>query len=142
MAEYRKEFPSAYECVGPARRAVVDFARQWFSGEELGDIEYAVGEALSNSAEHGHTNGTSIDIICRCDGAELIVEVKDSGAGFARWNASDYVRPMSNSARGYGTFIMRELMDEMEYSERGTRLRLSKRLPNAASCEGGERRRA
>lgn len=119
----------------------MDFARQWFSGEELDDIEYAVGEALSNSAEHGHKSGTSIDILCRCDGRELIIEVKDSGAGFARWNASDYVQPMSNAARGYGTFIMRELMDEMEYSEHGTRLRLAKRLPQSASC-AQERRRA
>ncbi len=140
MAEYRKHFPSAYECVGPARRAVVDFAQRWFSGEDLGDIEYAVGEALSNSAEHGHTNGTAIEIYCKCDGRELVVEVKDSGAGFARWNASDYVQPMSSAARGYGTFIMRELMDEMEYSEHGTRLRLCKRLPAGSSC--GERRRA
>ncbi len=64
--------------------------------------------------------------------------MKDSGAGFARWNASDYVRPMSNSARGYGTFIMRELMDEMEYSEHGTHLRQCKRLPDDLSCEAGE----
>ncbi|HEX5274174.1 MAG TPA: ATP-binding protein [Candidatus Rubrimentiphilum sp.] len=141
MAEYRKEFPSAFECVGPARRAVVDFARQWFSGEDLSDIEYAVGEALSNSAEHGHKTGTAIDVLCRCDGRDLIIEVKDSGAGFPRWNASDYVRPMSHAARGYGTFIMRELMDEMEYSEQGTRLRLSKRVASAAS-DAGERRRA
>lgn len=141
MAEYHREFRSAYECVGPARRAVVDFARQWFSGEELGDIEYAVGEALSNSAEHGHKTGTSIDVLCRCDGRTFVIEVKDSGAGFARWNASDYVRPMSHAARGYGTYIMRELMDEMEYSEHGTRLRLSKRVANAASC-ADERRRA
>jgi anti-sigma regulatory factor (Ser/Thr protein kinase) len=142
MAEYRKEFPSAYECVGPARRAVVDFARPWFADEELGDIEYAVGEALSNSAEHGHKYGTSIEVHCRCDADELVIEVKDSGKGFARWNATDYVQPMSNAVRGYGTFIMRELMDEMEYSEQGTRLRLTKRLSRARTASADARRRA
>jgi len=139
MGEYRKKFPSAYENVSSARRAIVDFARQWFSPRDLDDIEYAVGEALSNSAEHGHKNGTSIEIVCRCDGDTFTVEVKDSGGGFARWDATDYVRPMSSATRGYGTFIMRELMDEMEYSERGTRLRLTKRLPNSRTCADARR---
>jgi anti-sigma regulatory factor (Ser/Thr protein kinase) len=30
--------------------------------------------------------------------------------------------------RGFGTFIMRELMDDVCYTESGTRLRLRKRL--------------
>ncbi len=129
MAEYRAQFPSAFESVGEARRAVVDFARHWFSGEDLCDIESAVGEALANAAEHGSKTGGMIDIKCRCVGDRFTVEVHDSGSGFERWNASDYIRPMSTSSRGYGMFIMRELMDEVEYSERGSRLRLMKRLP-------------
>lgn len=129
--EYRAEFPSAFESVRHARWGVVDFARRWFSGEALADIECAVGEALANSAEHGSKTGTLIEVHCRCIDGKLTIEVKDTGEGFHQWNATDYLRPLSNASRGYGIFIMRELMDELEYSDRGTHLRLVKRLPRA-----------
>ena len=123
--------------MGNARRAVVAFARQWFSGDDLSDIESAVGEALANCAEHGYVNGTQIDVRCRFDGRELSVEIKDAGQGFDRWNASDFVKPLSAAPRGYGTFIMRRLMDEMEYTDHGSRIRLVKRRgpAQAAGCD-------
>jgi anti-sigma regulatory factor (Ser/Thr protein kinase) len=127
VAEYHARFPSAYESVGKARRAVIAFAREWFSGDDLGDIESAVGEALANCAEHGHVSGTHIDVRCSCDGRELTVEIADAGKGFERWNACEFMKPRSSAPRGYGTFIMRRLMDEIEYTERGTRVRLLKR---------------
>ncbi len=141
MAEYRAQFPSAYESVGKARRAVVAFPRQWFSGDDLSDIESAVGEALANCAEHGYVNGTNIDVRCRFDGREFTVEIKDAGKGFDRWNASDYVKPLSTAPRGFGTFIMRQLMDEMEYTDHGTQVRLVKRCSaaEAAVAETDER---
>jgi anti-sigma regulatory factor (Ser/Thr protein kinase) len=133
VAEYHAQFPSAHASVGKARRAVTAFAREWFSGDELSDIESAVGEALANCAEHGYVNGTNIEVRCWFDGRQLTVEIKDAGKGFDRWNASDYVKPMSTAPRGFGTYIMRRLMDEIEYSEHGTRVRLVKRriLKNA-----------
>lgn len=135
MPEYRAQFPSAFESVGKARRAVTAFARQWFSGEDLSDVESAVGEALANCAEHGHRNGTDIEVGCRFDNESLFIEIKDAGRGFDCWNATDSVQPLSNSPRGYGTYIMRRLMDEMEYSEHGTRLRLVKRLSFAQTAD-------
>ncbi len=139
MAEYHAQFPSACESVGTARRAVAAFARQWFSGDDLSDIESAVGEALANCAEHGYVNGTSIDVRCRFDGRELSIEIKDAGKGFDRWDASDYIKPLSSAPRGYGTYIMRRLMDEIEYSERGTRVRLVKKRRLAVEEEARER---
>jgi anti-sigma regulatory factor (Ser/Thr protein kinase) len=131
MAEYRAQFGSASENVARARRAVIDFARYWFSGEDLADIESAVGEALANSAEHGSKSGTRVDVRCHFEDDAFIIDVKDSGSGFERWNAVDYGRPLLDAARGYGIFIMRQLMDEIKYSDHGTRLRLMKRLPKA-----------
>jgi anti-sigma regulatory factor (Ser/Thr protein kinase) len=128
MAEYYLQFTSESANVSHARREIVDFARHWFSGSELADIESAVGEALANSAEHGAKRGGAVDVHCSFDGQALVVEVKDDGDGFERWSAVDYVQPLRDAARGYGIFIMRELMDEVEYTERGTRVRLCKRL--------------
>jgi anti-sigma regulatory factor (Ser/Thr protein kinase) len=110
------------------------FAREWFGGNDLSDIESAVGEALANCAEHGHVNGTSIDVRCRYDGLELTIEIKDAGKGFDRWDASDFFKPLSAAPRGYGTFIMRRLMDEIEYSENGTRVRLVKRRMSVSAA--------
>jgi anti-sigma regulatory factor (Ser/Thr protein kinase) len=139
VAEYHARFPSAHASVGKARRAVVAFARYWFSGDDLSDIESAVGEALANCAEHGYVNGTNIDVRCRCDGRELTIEIADAGKGFERWNACEFVKPLSSAPRGYGTFIMRRLMDEIEYTERGTRVRLLKRRAVVRAEESGER---
>ncbi len=138
MADYRAQFPSAYASVGKARRAVTAFAREWFGGDDLTDIESAVGEALANCAEHGYANGTDIDIRCRFDGHELTIEIKDAGKGFDRWDASDFLKPLSAAPRGYGTFIMRRLMDEIEYSENGTRVRLVKRRYHGDAADEAE----
>jgi anti-sigma regulatory factor (Ser/Thr protein kinase) len=125
--------------VGKARRAVTAFAREWFSGDDLSDIESAVGEALANCAEHGYVNGTNIDVRARFDGRELTVEISDAGKGFERWNALEFVKPRCSAPRGYGTFIMRRLMDEIEYTDRGTRVRLLKRRAAVQAEQKGER---
>lgn len=135
MSTYHAQFPSAHGSVGTARRAIVDFARSWFAGVELADIESAVGEALANCAEHGYRDDGVIAVTCRADGERLTIEIQDAGTGFERWNHSDWTQPTSSAPRGYGMFIMRRLMDEIEYSDRGTRLRLVKRLPRARAAE-------
>jgi len=127
MREYRARFPSAYASAARARHAIVDFARPWFDHQALSDIECAVGEALANAAEHGHADDAEFEVHCRYDGRQISIDIVDAGPGFSRWNASEYVRPMSDSPRGYGTFIMRNLMDTIEYGERGSRCRLVKR---------------
>jgi anti-sigma regulatory factor (Ser/Thr protein kinase) len=139
VAEYHAQFPSAYESVGRARRAIIAFAGEWFAGDDLNDIESAAGEALANCAEHGHKNGTNIDVVCRCDGNALSIEIKDAGQGFDRWNARDYVKPLSSAPRGYGTYIMRRLMDEIEYTDLGTRICLTKRLRPDKAADAGDR---
>lgn len=113
---------------------MVAFARKWFRGAELCDIESAVGEALANCAEHGHVNGTLIDVRCRFAGGALTIEISDAGKGFDRWNATDFLKPLATASRGYGTYIMRRLMDEIEYSDRGRRVRLVKRRRTDAAA--------
>lgn len=127
MTEFRAQYPSAYESVGKARRAVVAFASNWFRGDELNDIESAVGEALANCAEHGHRQGGEIEIRGRYAADEISIEIKDTGTGFERWSSPRNEEPVPHATRGYGMFIMRRVMDEIEYADRGTRLRLIKR---------------
>ena len=98
---------------------------------ELSEIECAVGEALANAAEHGHHPGSAFDLRAYVDDEHVVFEVQDEGAGFSGSLEAVGNLPPSGAARGFGIYIMREFMDAIEYEERGTRVRLKKRLPTA-----------
>lgn len=126
--------------VRAARRAIVDFARACgLAGQELTDVESAVGEALANTAEHAGGSESEFEVSAWCDRDALTVEVADKGPGFARWNATDDAPPGDSAPRGFGIFIMRAVMDRVEYSEGGRRLLLVKRLPKTDGRHAGRR---
>ncbi len=130
VAAYRRTYPQTPQAVGRARRDVVEFAKACgFLGQSLSDIEVAVGEGMANAVEHGQRTNGGFDVAVRRDPVALIVEIKDSGTGFDYGAVGLRGRPPSEALRGFGTFIMCELMDEVGYSESGTRLRLVKRVP-------------
>lgn len=136
MLEYRARFPNTHGAAVNARHALLDFARlAGFVGIALDDIESAVGEALANAAEHGHREASAFSVHAKVEARTLIVEVRDSGPGFRSWKAVDFLRPMSDAPRGFGIFIMRALMDTVEYSEGGSCVRLTKKLQPVASSE-------
>ena len=134
MAVHRADFPSTYAAVSKARNFVVSFAR-WagLSGEALHDLECAIGEALANAVEHGHRPGSHFTVSADVVDGAVVVDVKDYGAGFEASQVSPGLQPPSQSPRGFGIFIMRCLVDRIQYSERGTRVLLVKKIPVAAS---------
>jgi anti-sigma regulatory factor (Ser/Thr protein kinase) len=136
MLEYRAYFPNTHEAAVKARHALLDFVRlAGFVGSALDDIESAVGEALANAAEHGHREASAFSVCAKVKARTLIVEVRDFGPGFHSSNAVDFLRPMSDAPRGFGIFIMRTLMDMVEYTEGGSCVRLTKKLQPVASSE-------
>jgi anti-sigma regulatory factor (Ser/Thr protein kinase) len=116
--------------VAIARRAAVQFARcAGLFGEALADFEYAVGEALANAAEHGCPAGTRFSVYaCVREGA-VRIEIKDGGRGFSGWNTIDERKLVAQSPRGFGIFMMRTLVDEVQFDEGGSRIRIAKKLP-------------
>jgi serine/threonine-protein kinase RsbW len=123
--------------VARARRAVGDFAlRCGFLPPDVHDIILAVGEACNNAAEHGHVPGGSFSIDGIFDGAMLIVEVADTGAGFTPTDGHIDV-PHLDLPRGRGMQIMRLLMDGvvLRSSQSGTSVTLRKRL---SMCDASE----
>ena len=123
---FRATYPSEPSAVPGARRALLRFAADFgFTHDELADIETAAGEALANAVEHGYRRGSSFTLEGRIlkDGIEI--EVRDQGRGFTP--RPQPLRPASDSPRGFGIFLMQMLMDEVEYLEGGTRVRLRKR---------------
>ncbi len=128
---YRRRYPQSSRAVGQARRDVVEFARGCgFLGQSLDDIEVAVGEGLANAVEHAHRSDGGFEVAAVRDAGSLIIEIKESGRGFDHGRVAVHARPPAEALRGFGMFIMRELMDDVRYTEFGTRLRLAKRLPS------------
>ena len=129
MKPYAAMFDSRRSSVAPARRAIVDFARACgFTDGTVSDIECAVGEALANAVEHGHREGASIKVRCAFRDGRLIVEIKDPGPGFDRKRGFGIPSARGPLWRGYGIHIIKSLMDDVSYLDRGTRVRLVKRL--------------
>jgi anti-sigma regulatory factor (Ser/Thr protein kinase) len=129
-AAYRRNYPQTSQAIRRARLDVVEFAKRCgFVDQALSDIEVAVGEGLANAVEHGNDVDGGFDVAVRRDAWTLVVEIKDRGAGFDHGTVCARERPPHDALRGFGTFIMREFMDEIRYTEAGTRLQLRKRLP-------------
>jgi serine/threonine-protein kinase RsbW len=127
--EYRARFPNTRRAATQARRALVAYISGFgFAEQDLADIETAVGEALANAAEHGHRVDSVFDVRVFVERGRLIIEVQDDGCGFGAVD-SKATAPAHDAPRGFGIFLMRHLMDEVDYTERGTCVRLAKRLP-------------
>ena len=125
------KFVSDPRWLRPVRLLVEEFAEQaGFSAETRQEVELAVGEALANVMCHSYGGDAERPIEMRCamrDGA-LEVEIRDDGEAFD----SKHLRPPPPDelrAGGRGVFLMREIMDKVEYLRDNNRnlLRMTKR---------------
>jgi serine/threonine-protein kinase RsbW len=121
--------PCKAEWVAVARLAVAAVAnRLKFSIEEIEDVKLAVAEACTNAIQHSDGSG-QIEILCVVEPGTLRVRVHAHGG-----SPSEHARALSIEevrAGGLGVFLIRSLMDEVEYDahlERGTDLTMVKRL--------------
>lgn len=131
MTTFLASYPSAFDTVAIARRAVGVFAQsRGFSTAEVSDIVLAVGEACSNAVEHGHTAKGHIVVRCTFEGDKLTVEIGDRGHGFDEERARNAPIPAEFLGRGRGIPIMRAVMDNVRYEikKTGTTVFLEKRL--------------
>jgi anti-sigma regulatory factor (Ser/Thr protein kinase) len=128
--EFRARFPNTRRAAAFARRSLIaHIAAYGYPDGDLADIETAVGEALANAAEHGHRAGSGFDVRVFVERDGIVIEVQDEGGGFR--SAPSTPKPAHGALRGFGIFLMRHLMDEVDFDERGSRVRLTKRLPVA-----------
>jgi anti-sigma regulatory factor (Ser/Thr protein kinase) len=105
-----------------ARKAVAAFAGGWLEGRDATDFETAVGEALANVVEHGKCSLLTVD--CWYAGKKVTAEIAQNGIGFEPPVRSR--APQRGAARGYGLFILRAVLDQVDYRENGTLIRLVK----------------
>jgi len=126
------------------RAIVVDLARKiGFDENEVAKIEMAVDEACSNVVRHAYSpdkewcwqqRDPEIRLDLRVEDGRLIIEINDHGqrfdfANYRPTNIEDHLREMKPG--GYGILIMRNFMDEVQYSsndQNGNTLRMVKYL--------------
>jgi serine/threonine-protein kinase RsbW len=99
--------------------------RMGFPPDRVEDIKTAVAEATINAIEHGHSLDASrkVLIVLIPEGESLEINVRDrSSTPFVRVedpaaapNLEDKLAGLSN-ARGWGTFLIKSLVDEVEFS--------------------------
>jgi len=137
IGEFRARFPNTPRAAALARRSLIAHIASYdYADGDLADIETAVGEALANAAEHGQRDGTGFEIRAYVEDDRIVIEVQDEGDGFAR--PASPLHPPHDEPRGFGIYLMRRLMDEVHFDDRGTCVRLTKLLTvvqrNGVTC--------
>ncbi|MBV8152468.1 MAG: ATP-binding protein [Candidatus Eremiobacteraeota bacterium] len=119
--------PAKAEWVAVARLAAAGIgSRLRFSIDDLEDLKLAIAEACTCVIQ-GSDGAQSIDIRCESLPNELRVSVQGDGRG----TKPERVRPDDSGITGLGVFLIRSLMDTVDYevdSKRGPRIVMSKRV--------------
>ncbi|MEQ8330537.1 MAG: ATP-binding protein [Longimicrobiales bacterium] len=107
-------------------------------------LNFRVGltEALSNAMLYGNGHDPSKRVRVEVSLTEGRIEarVTDQGPGFNPNAVPDPTAPENLlKCGGRGLFLMRELLDEVSYNDRGNQVRLVLRLDPGAPLEGGAR---
>ena len=129
---YRQPAPLEVEIAADASELASTRAtlRTWLTRAGLGpeqtlDVLIAVGEAVSNSIEHGHREDLEGTVLLRATALadRLNLTVVDTGS----WRPP---QPDPNAFRGRGVMLMRALMQDVaiEPSESGTTVRMHTRI--------------
>jgi serine/threonine-protein kinase RsbW len=97
---------------------------------EQSNLFVALDEAFVNAVKHGNRNDPTklVRITAELSPREAIFTVEDEGDGFDVREIPDPCDPANLfKSNGRGVLLIYNIMDEVEYSERGTRLRMVKR---------------
>lgn len=111
--------------------------------EEVADLKTAVSEAVTNCIIHGYEGKVhKIEMICRLEGAELSVEIKDYGVGIPDVEKAMeplYTTKTETDRSGMGFTFMEAFMDEVLVESRpgeGTTVRMKKRIERHGELAG------
>jgi serine/threonine-protein kinase RsbW len=122
MRSARAAVPSAVE------RILAHVDHVTLSESQRADLAIALSEALANAAIHGNQLRAEcpVSVTVRLKATEeAVIDIEDCGRGFDHTHVSD---PTAEShvlmPGGRGVFLMRHLVDRLEYNRTGNRVRL------------------
>lgn len=100
------------------------------------NLRVGVAEALTNAMLYGNSRDPRKRVVleCWCSHREVRVRVTDEGAGFDPDTLPDPTLPRNRlRARGRGVFLIRQLMDEVEFNDQGNSIVMVLRAEPAES---------
>ncbi|GAB4432759.1 MAG: ATP-binding protein [Chloroflexi bacterium OHK40] len=103
-----------------------------FSAARIEDLKLAISEAVNNAIDHGNRREASklVAVVFEIDGEKLEIRISDQGSGIDRLDVGrrviDEQGLESGQLRGFGMYLISELVDDLEVSSthRGTVLTL------------------
>jgi serine/threonine-protein kinase RsbW len=124
--EDSRVFKSTTNALADVREFVNECAMRFgFGDKEVSEITLAVDEACTNVIKHAYKGNpdTEFEVRILASGTEFQVVVRDWGASFKPEevplpNIKDKVK--KHKAGGLGIFLMRKLMDTVEYQGKDT----------------------
>jgi len=124
--------PSEADEIKKVSAKIIDALKIYKLDEEtVFDIKLSTEEALRNAMQHGNKNNEKlpIEVSFAVDNSVLEITIEDRGEGFDYKNTPDPTTD-KNILRtcGRGVFLIHKLMDEVQYNEKGNRIRMVKRL--------------
>lgn len=108
----------------------IDNAKEKFSltDDIYGNIMIAVTESVNNAIYHGNGNDSKKNVFLMLDITESVLKftIKDEGIGFDYHNLPDPTSPENiEKPGGRGIFLMKNLCDEVSFSDEGKTVELS-----------------
>jgi serine/threonine-protein kinase RsbW len=108
----------------------IDNAKERFNLDDdiYGNIMIAVTESVNNAIRHGNQSDKDKNVYLSLNiGDEIVVfTIMDEGAGFDFDNLPDPTAPENlEKPGGRGIFLMKNLSDEVEFSNNGNTVQLS-----------------
>jgi serine/threonine-protein kinase RsbW len=91
------------------------------------NLRVGVAEALANAMMYGNARdpGKRVRLEAWCSPEAVRIRVTDEGPGFDPRTLPDPTLPQNRSrSRGRGVFLIRQLMDRVEYNEQGNSIEM------------------
>ncbi len=126
------KMPSRREAVAPTvKRVLLDLTIARLEVEQVSNLTVALSEALSNAVKHGNAACPERPVLvaaCADVVHGVVIDVRDFGPGFdvaGLMDCCEDERVLATSGRGI--FLMRHLVDQVDFNARGNRVRLTVR---------------
>jgi serine/threonine-protein kinase RsbW len=136
------KMPSRRSAVAPTVERILEVVEPCeLEPDQRDDLAVAVAEALSNAAVHGNRlrPGSHVHVTIEAKPCECaVIDIRDFGKGFDLSSVGDPTEPSRVLVPGgRGVFLMRRLVDQLEYNQAGNRVRLVIHSRDGQNGHGG-----
>ena len=129
VPDTKLKITSKTENISLVEKLIDDVCKHYKINEDhYGNILIALTEAVNNAINHGNKSdpAKSVEVAFQSHGNTLVFTVKDEGKGFNPDALPDPTDPdRIAEPNGRGVFLMRNLADKVEFSDKGRMVAMS-----------------